>query len=177
MNGNAMTQTRIDSGRLWLRPFTLDDAPAFLELVSQPEVIRYVGSPPLRTLDEARAALQAAPLQDYATHGYGRLACVDKASGAVIGFCGVKYIAELDDNELGYRLLPQYWGQGLATEAGRAVMADARERLGLRRLIGLVHPDNLASVQVLSRLGFARERRTRMALFGEQDIDVYSRAL
>lgn len=157
----------LGSERLWLRPFTLDDAEAFFELCRDPDIIRYVGNTPLRSLDEARAALRTAPLSDYQRYGYGRLACVWKASGAVIGFCGVKYLPELGENELGYRFLPAFWGQGLATEAGAAVIADARARLHLTRLIGLVHPSNTASMRVLDKLEFVREEELLHPQLGE----------
>ena len=113
----------------------------------------------------------------YATWGYGRLACVWKATGAVVGFSGVKFVPEIDDNELGYRFLPEYWGMGLATEAGGASIAFARDVLGLKRLVGLVHPDNIASARVLRKLGFAVERQIAWSGLPEIEVDLYSKSL
>ena len=160
----------IDTGRLILRRFTLDDLPAFYQLCSRPEIIRYAQSTPLASMEEARAFMLAAPFQDYATYGYGRFACVWKDSAEVIGFSGLKYVPEIGDTELGYRFLPEFWGRGLATEAGRASIEFARADLGLSRLVAMVHPDNLASARVLTKLGFAVEKQLRYS--GLQDVEV-----
>ena len=121
--------------------------------------------------------MQAVPFVDYATRGYGRFACVWKATGEVIGFSGIKYVPEISDNELGYRFLPEYWGRGLATEAGRASIDFARDTLRLERLVALIHPDNVASVGVVAKLGFALERQTAYSGLPDIAIDVYARAL
>jgi RimJ/RimL family protein N-acetyltransferase len=160
----------IDTGRLILRRFMPDDLPAFYELCSRPEIIRYAQSKPLASLEEARAFMHAAPFRDYATYGYGRFACVWKESGDVIGFSGVKYVPEIGDTELGYRFLPEFWGMGLATEAGQASIEFARVDLGLARLVALVHPENAASANVLTKLGFVIEKQLRYS--GLQDVDV-----
>jgi RimJ/RimL family protein N-acetyltransferase len=118
--------------------------------------------------------MQAAPIRDYATYGYGRFACVWKETGEVIGFSGVKYVPEIGDTELGYRFLPEHWGKGLATEAGRASIEFARADLGLARLVALVHPDNVASARVLAKLGFAVERQTRFSGLPDVDVNLFS---
>jgi ribosomal-protein-alanine N-acetyltransferase len=144
----------LETPRLLLREFTEDDAEAFFLLCSHPEVLRWTGDPGVANLDEARASLRARPIADYARHGYGRWACIDKASGSLIGFAGPKYLDELSEVDIGYRLLPAWWGRGLATEATGAACNYCFARLGLPRLLGLVHPDNAASVRVLEKLGF-----------------------
>jgi [ribosomal protein S5]-alanine N-acetyltransferase len=167
----------IDTGRLILRRFTLDDLDAFLQLGSRPEIIRYAQSTPLASLEEARELMQAAPFQDYATYGYGRFACVWKETGDVIGFSGLKYVPEIGDTELGYRFLPEFWGRGLATEAGRASIEFARSDLGLKRLVALVHPENAASEEVLGKLGFSIERRVRYSGLKDIEVNLFARSL
>jgi RimJ/RimL family protein N-acetyltransferase len=167
----------IDTGRLVLRRFTLDDLPAFYQLCSRPEIIRYAQSTPVASLEEAREFMQAAPFRDYATYGYGRFACVWKESGEVIGFSGLKYVPEIADTELGYRFFPEFWGMGLATEAGRASIDFARSDLGLKRLVALVHPDNVASASVLAKLGFAVEKQLRYSGLNDIDVNLFARAL
>ncbi|MBK7902058.1 MAG: GNAT family N-acetyltransferase [Proteobacteria bacterium] len=167
----------IDTGRLILRRFTLDDLQAFYQLCSRPEIIRFAQSTPLASLDEAREMMHAAPFDDYATHGYGRFACVWKESGEVIGFSGVKYVPEIGDTELGYRFLPEFWGKGLATEAGRASIEFARSDLGLLQLVAMVHPENVASARVLTKLGFAIERQLRFSGLQGIDVNLFARDL
>ena len=107
--------TVMDTGRLLLRRFTTDDLDAFYQLGSRPEIIRHAQAVPLASREQALEFMKAAPFHDYATYGYGRFACVWKATGEVIGFSGIKYVPEIEDTELGYRFLPEYWGRGLAT--------------------------------------------------------------
>jgi RimJ/RimL family protein N-acetyltransferase len=169
--------TVIDTGRLLLRRFTTDDLEAFYQLGSRPEIIRYAQAAPLASREQALEFMTAAPFHDYATYGYGRFACVWKATGAVIGFSGVKYVPEIEDNELGYRFLPEYWGQGLATEAGTALIEFARSTLRLERLVAMVHPDNVASARVVTKLGFVVERTLRYSGLPDVDVELFARGL
>ena len=167
----------IDTGRLILRRFTLDDLHAFYQLASRPEIIRYAQSTPVASLEEARELMKAAPFHDYATYGYGRFACVWKESGDVIGFSGVKFVPEISDTELGYRFFPEYWGMGLATEAGRASIEFASADLGLTRLVAMVHPENVASARVVAKLGFSVEKQLRYSGLEGVDVDLFAREL
>jgi len=153
----------LQTERLELRPFTLEDAPAYWPLVSHPDVLRYTGEPALQSLGEVRELLSARPLRDYATYGYGRLACIEKATGELIGFCGLKYLEDLGETDIGYRFLPRCWGMGYATESATAAMKHGTETLGLKRIIGLVEPENAGSVRVLEKLGLELESRVTLS--------------
>jgi ribosomal-protein-alanine N-acetyltransferase len=153
-----MTPTTIETPRLLLRPFTLDDAEAYWPLVNLPEVLRYTGEEPKPSLDAVREIIASRPLNDYKVHGYGRMACIEKHSGRLIGFSGLKFVDDLRETDVGYRFLPECWGKGYATESGRALIAHGREVLGIGRIIGLVQPANGASARVLEKLGLAYER-------------------
>jgi RimJ/RimL family protein N-acetyltransferase len=148
----------METKRLILRPFTLDDAEAWLPLVSLPEIIRYTGDTPATSVAQARELLRTRPLRDYAVHGYGRLAVVEKSSGRLVGFSGFKYVDDLQDVDIGYRFLPDCWGKGYATESAEALMEQGRRLHGFRRIVGTVHPDNPASGRVLEKLGLRYER-------------------
>ena len=167
----------IDTGRLLLRRFQPDDLEAFYQLCSRPEIIRYAQAAPIASREAALEYMKSAPFHDYATYGYGRFACVWKPTGAVIGFSGIKYVAEIAETELGYRFFEEYWGLGLATEAGRASIEFARAVVGLRRLVAMVHPDNVASARVVTKLGFAREKRMRYSGLPEVEVDLFARSL
>jgi [ribosomal protein S5]-alanine N-acetyltransferase len=167
----------IETARLRLRRFYESDVEAMYELCSRPEIIRYARNTPVASLEDARELMQAAPFHDYATYGYGRFACVWKESGDVIGFSGIKYVPEVSDNELGYRFLPEYWGRGLATEAGQASVEFARSTLQLTRLVALVHPDNTASARVLEKLGFVLERQVHYSGLNDTAVNLFARSL
>jgi len=140
-----------ETARLRHRAFAVEDAEAFFALNSNAEVTRHTGEPPIESVEAARAAIEAYP--DFQERGFGRWACVLKDTGKVIGFCGLKYLPELDEVDVGYRFLPEYWGRGLATEACRASLEFGFHTLRLDRVIGLVLPENHASIRVLEKVG------------------------
>jgi RimJ/RimL family protein N-acetyltransferase len=147
------TVIRVETARLVLREFIEEDAEAFYEVNRDPAVTRYTGDGSLASVDHARELLRAHPIADYRKYGYGRWACVLKSSGQLIGFAGLKYLDDLKEVDVGYRLHPDHWGAGLATEAARAVVRYGFEELSLEQIIGLVDPENLASVRVLEKAG------------------------
>ena len=150
--------TTIETPHLLLRRFTLDDAAAYWPLVSLPELLRYTGEQARTSLEEVRQVLLTRPLNDYQVHGYGRMACIEKSSGRLVGFSGLKFLADLQEVDVGYRFLPECWGKGYATESARALMAQGRAEFGIERIIGLVQPANGASSRVLEKLGLVYER-------------------
>lgn len=167
--------TSIETERLLIRRFTADDAEAYWPLVSSPAVLRYVGEPPVTSIRAVRDLLETRPLRDYRLYGYGRMACIEKDSGRLIGFSGLKYLDDMDETDIGYRFLPEAWGKGFATESAAAIIARQAIELDLRRIVGLVEPENEGSVRVLRKLGLTFERRLADAAHG--DLDLYAVAL
>src|ERR1043165_5780879 len=144
----------LETERLLLREFVEDDVEAFYRLRTDPEITRYTGDGGgMKSLDNALAILRAYPLADYQKYGYGRWAGGLKSTGHVIGFAGLKYLDDLKEVDVGYRLFPAHWGSGLATEASRAAVQYGFDTLRLQEIIGLVDPQNSASVRVLQKLG------------------------
>ena len=159
----------LETPRLILRSFTLDDVDAMYQLMTVPDVIRYVGNKPAQSKQDVLDYLQQHPLRDYQVYGYGRFACVWKETGQVIGFSGIKFLEEIKETELGYRFLPEFWRKGLATEAGQAVIQFA-QGLGLKRLVAVIHPQNEGSKLVATKLGFSLEGKTELSLIEHQDL-------
>ena len=143
----------LETDRLLLRKYVEEDAEAFFELNSDPKVLRFVPDKQLLDVEQARQILIDHPIADYRKYGFGRGACVLKRTGQQIGFAGLKYLEELDEVDIAYRLLPAYWGQGLATEAALAAVGYGFAKLGLKRIIGLAMPENMASIRVLEKAG------------------------
>jgi ribosomal-protein-alanine N-acetyltransferase len=148
-----MMKVILETDRLLLREFVESDAEAFFHLNSNPEVLRFVPDKKLESVDQARRLLIDHPIADYRKYGFGRGACILKRTGDQIGFAGLKYLEELGEIDVAYRLMPAYWGLGLATEAARASVRFGFTKLGLKRIIGLTMPENLASVRVLEKTG------------------------
>jgi RimJ/RimL family protein N-acetyltransferase len=85
-----------------------------------------------------------------------------RSNDTLIGYCGFfhQQVDETNEIEIGYRLHPDYWNQGLATEAATAVRDHAFGDLKLPRVISLIHPDNVASRRVAQKIGMRFERST-----------------
>jgi ribosomal-protein-alanine N-acetyltransferase len=153
----------LETDRLLLREYVEDDAEAFFKLNTDPEVLRFVPDKALLTVEQARQILIEHPIADYRKYGFGRGACILKSTGEQIGFAGLKYLDELGEVDVAFRLLPAHWGVGLATEAALASVRYGFDKVRLksaagrnrrvRTIIGLVMPQNIASVRVLEKTG------------------------
>jgi [ribosomal protein S5]-alanine N-acetyltransferase len=144
MNAIAITE------RLYLREMNVDDAEQAFLLNSDPEVVRHTGDGPFASVEAAREFLAA--YRDYKVNGLGRWAVLRKADDVWLGWCGLKRHPN-GDVDLGYRLLREHWGQGYATEAGRACLELGFTRFSIDTIIGRVALKNVASVRVLEKLG------------------------
>jgi [ribosomal protein S5]-alanine N-acetyltransferase len=156
----------LETDRLLLREYVEEDAEAFFRLNSDPEVLRFVPDKRLLNVEQARQILIDHPIADYRKYGFGRGACILKSTGEQIGFAGLKYLEELGEVDVAYRLMPAYWGQGLATEAALASVRFGFTNLDLKQIIGLVMPDNIASVRVLEKTGLRYAKTVK--LWGNQ---------
>ena len=147
-------KTTLETPRLILREFELSDAEAVLRFNSDDQVTKYTGDKGnITTLDEAREVIRSVWQYGYQHDGYARLAAVDKATNQVIGFCGLKYLPEYQMADVGYRFLPQFWGQGLATEGAKAAMEYGFKQLKLDHIMGMAVPENVGSTKVLLKIG------------------------
>lgn len=144
--------------RLFIRPFTLDDAPFILELLNEPSFIRNIGDRGVRSLADANAYLLNGPIASYERNGFGLYSVELKAEGVMVGMCGLIKRDVLPDVDIGFAFLPRYWGHGYAIEAAAAVMAYGRDVLKLNRIVAIVSPGNEASINVLRKLGLHYER-------------------
>lgn len=140
--------------RLYLRQIAPDDAEAFFRIQSDPQVMRFTHETPPESVEQLRGFIESYP--DFDTVGYGRWGCYLRETGELIGFSGLKYMDDLEATDLGYRLLPKYWGQGLATEAGRASLRYGFETIGIEHIAGFVLPENTGSIRVLEKVGMER---------------------
>ena len=162
--------------RLRLRRLTLSDAPFILEILNDPDWLRFIGDKGVRTLEDARNYIQTGPLESYARHGFGLLLVEQRADGAPAGLCGLVKREALEDVDVGYAFLPPFRGRGYAHEAASAVLRVAKDEVGLRRVAAITNPDNARSIRVLEKLGLTFERMIRLT---EQspEIRFYARAL
>ena len=144
----------IETDRILLRRFEASDYEAVYEFSSHPEVQKYTGNPLLKSVQEAKDLIANVWFSDYAKYGYGRWATIYKPDNKLIGFSGLKHLADLGGiTDLGYRFLPEYWGKGIATETALVSIKYGFEELGLDRIQGIAMPENIASCRVLEKAG------------------------
>jgi [ribosomal protein S5]-alanine N-acetyltransferase len=152
----------IETDRLLLRTFTIEDAPLVYNLNLDPEVIRYTLDP-IRDIEHAREVLENTILPQYALYNHGRWAVLTKPDKEFIGWCGLKARPERNEIDLGYRFIKAAWGKGYATEAAYACIKHGFEKLNLQRIVGRAMPGNAGSLKVL--------QKCRMTYIGEEVVD------
>lgn len=148
----------LETERLLLRRMSSDDAEFMLGLLNEPSWLRFIGDRGVRTLDDARAYILKGPVAMYDRHGFGLYVTELKAEGVPIGICGLVKRDFLDDVDVGFALLPRFWGQGYAYEAAAAVMEYGKSALGLKRIVAITAQDNHSSIKLLEKLGLRFER-------------------
>ncbi|GAB2830422.1 GNAT family N-acetyltransferase [Ferruginibacter profundus] len=144
--------TVFETPRLILRRFTEADTGLLLQLNSDPEVLKYLHEPLLETEEQALHVLQNIILPQY-KNNLGRWAIHLKTSNEFIGWCGLKYLADTDEIDLGYRLMQEYWGKGYAFEAAKHTMDYGFNQLHLKTIVGRAHIENTASLRILEKVG------------------------
>lgn len=146
----------IETARLRLRQFTLDDLDDLFRLYRDPEVMKYI-SGRARTRDETEASLFRIIKQW--EHGFGMWAVVHKTQRKmVIGRCGLGFLDNTPEVELGYAFAKPYWGMGIATEATFASLKYGFEQAKLDRIVAIARPENIASQRVMQKVGMKYEK-------------------
>lgn len=153
-----MTRTmipQIETARLLLRPVIDSDLDAFAgHVYGDPEVARYLPATQLTPRERSARILGRIP-QVWAERGYGLWVVTDKASGQVLGDCGLGFVEEAGEVEVLYAFAKAAWGRGIATEAARASVRFGFQQAQLPRIIGLVMHENIASRRVLEKCGLS----------------------
>ncbi len=152
---------KLETARLLLRPCTSEDLDDLLRLWMDPDVRRYLWDDRVISRERTETVLQSS-LASFRTHSFGLWIVHRAGEEAIVGFCGLFLTGDLPEVELLYGLAPSVWGQGLATEAARAVLRYGFEELRLVRIVAGADVPNVASLRVLEKLGmtFARRMRT-----------------
>lgn len=147
----------LETPRLRLREFTLNDTDALAAVLGDPVAMQYYPAPYDRPGVEAWIARN---MERYRSDGHGLWAMLLKDSGELIGDCGC-YLRDVDgrnDIEIGYHVRRDLWGKGYATEAAQACIEYAFGKLGVDRVISMIRPENLQSVRVAEKNGLVCEK-------------------
>lgn len=161
--------TILETKRLILRKLSVDDAEFILDLVNQPSFIQFIGDRGVRSVEDAKNYILKGPVSSYERHGYGLYLALLKDGQVPIGMCGLVRRDTLEDVDIGYAFLPQYWSKGYAFEAASAVMDYAKNTLGLKRMLGISTPDNHGSIRVLEKIGLKFQKMVKLS---EDDVEL-----
>jgi RimJ/RimL family protein N-acetyltransferase len=155
----------LETDRLILRRFTVDDVDNLFALDSDPAVMRYVTGGPPTPREKIEHDFLPAYLAYYERfQGYGFWAAVEKATGDFLGWFHFRPHSKdaPDEPELGYRLRRSAWGKGYATEGSRALIDKGFAELGARRVVAFAYAENIASRRVMEKAGMRLVRTFRL---------------
>jgi RimJ/RimL family protein N-acetyltransferase len=144
----------IETARLRLRRFTASDLDDLILIFGDLEVMRHLGMGAGTNV----SLILKGMMEFWADHGYGRWAVINKEDGRLIGLCGLRLLDGTP--ELLYVIARAYWGCGLATEAARASLRYAFEELEFERVVALTKHANVASVNVMRKIGMSHQKET-----------------
>jgi RimJ/RimL family protein N-acetyltransferase len=149
----------LETARLTLRPFREKDVDLLAELMANTDFMRFS----LGVFSREQTAAFLKKVMEWKRRGLpSQFAVIHRGSNRLIGYCGFfhQQVDGRDEIEIGYRLHPDYWRRGLATEAAQAVRDYGFGDLRLPRVISLIHPDNLPSRRVAEKNAMKLERET-----------------
>ena len=160
----------IETERLVLRHLTTEDDAFMLELMNEPDFIRFVADRGLRTRADAAVYLSEKILPSYARYGFGFYRVDLKDSGTAIGICGLVKRETLEWVDIGFSVLERFRGHGYALEAATAVMNHGRTVLELTRIVGVTAPDNRNSIRLLEKLGLRFQEKIHLPGYGPESL-------
>ena len=154
----------LETQRLSLRPFSADDAETAFRWLGDAEVMRFTPTGPDTSVEGA--SRRVARYRDHqARHGFSRWIVQERGSGEAIGDSGLVFL-DSGSIDLGFRFSRAWWGRGFATEVAAAWIRVAFVDLRLDRLTAFAHPENVASLHVLEKVGFRKTERERVIVMG-----------
>lgn len=143
----------LETERLRLREFTLDDTQFVIELFNSPGWLKYIGDRNIRTEDQAKAYLENGPIKSYRDNGYGLSLVETKDNRISIGACGILKRDNLESPDIGFAFLPTSTGKGYAYEIAEATLKYALNTLKLEKIAAITMESNERSIKLLEKIG------------------------
>ncbi|SMC75086.1 GNAT family N-acetyltransferase [Moheibacter sediminis] len=141
----------LQTPRLILREFHIDDAEYFFKLNSNPKVIQFTGDEAFKNIEEAKNFLSN--YKNYEQNGYGRWSVIDKKTNHFLGWCGLNFNG--NETDIGFRFFEEHWNKGYATESAKACLDFGFKILDLNEIVGRAMKENSASHKVLEKIGLS----------------------
>lgn len=167
----------LNTERLTIREFSVDDAPFVLQLLNEPSFLRFIGDKGVRNLDDARQYILNGPVASYERNGFGLYLVELIDTHTPIGMCGLIKRESLADVDIGFAFLPAFWNKGYALESAWSVFSYGKNVLKLPRIVAITNKDNESSAKLLEKLGLRFDRlidlngdRNEVKLFRSEDL-------
>lgn len=148
----------IETNRLILRKFIIDDAGFVLELLNSPSWLKYIGDRNVKNLEDAKNYISDKLISSYIKNGFGLYEIILKKDNIPVGMCGLIKRDTLENIDLGFALSPVFTGNGYAFEAAFATLNYAKTVLKLERIIAITTTENKNSIKLLEKLKFVFEK-------------------
>lgn len=145
----------IETDRLLLRQYTLNDVPFIYKLMNSEGWLKNIGDRNIKTIADAEAYMQKNYLSSYEKHGFGPYLVSLKEDGTSLGSAGLYKRDSLEHPDVGFAFLPEFANKGYAFEAASAVMEFAATTLGIKTIVGITLETNLSSIKLLKKLGLS----------------------
>ena len=143
----------LETDRLKLREFGLDDTKFIIELVNSPGWLKFIGDRNIKTKADAKNYLKYGPMKSYLENGYGLFMVEKKDDNTPIGMCGIIRRDNLEHPDIGFAFLPSYNGQGYAYEIASATLEYAKKVLKIPEILAITVGDNVKSIALLEKIG------------------------
>jgi [ribosomal protein S5]-alanine N-acetyltransferase len=153
----------IETQRLLIRKFTVDDAAFMLELLNTPDWLRFIGDRNVRTLEQAEQYLVNGYMKSYHDYGFGFYVVVIKETQESIGICGIVKREGLEDVDIGFAFFQQFMGNGYGYESASAVLNYALNDLKIKRIVAIVDPKNVVSIALIKKIGLQFEKMIQIS--------------
>ncbi|MCZ6703837.1 MAG: GNAT family N-acetyltransferase [Ignavibacteria bacterium] len=147
--------TLAETDRLIIRDWTIDDIAGYSQIVSDPEVMKFIGKGKTQTYQEAKTYIKNC-IKSMVQKGWTRFAIEIKETNELVGFCGFAYY----NNELdfGWRYAKRFWNKGYATEAAQAVLDLGIKKFKFPRIVCIAYSENKASIRIIEKIGMEFEK-------------------
>jgi len=153
----------LETERLVLREFSIDDAEFILTLLNTPAWIEYIGDKNVRTLEDAVNYLENGPIKSYKENGFGLWLTSLKNNSTPIGMCGLVNRDSLKDIDIGFALLPEYSKLGYGYEIAYATINYANHVLRIDKVVAITDSNNVPSIKLLNKLGLQFEKTLNLS--------------
>lgn len=143
----------LETERLQLREFTLDDTDFIIELLNSPGWLQFIGDRNVKTKEQAVNYLQNGPLKSYTQNGFGLALVQTKDDKEPVGMCGIIRRDNLETPDIGFAFLPRFIGKGYGFEIASATLAYAKDKLNFPKIVAITLPANERSIRLLEKIG------------------------